>query len=400
MYRSTRVISMILFVAATVFCSRSVQGEWPNFRGPNYDGISDETGFKTQWPGPVRVVWEREIGSAFSSLACVGDRVYTCGTADKQQVLYCLNADSGDVLWAKPIEEEYEDSNGSGARATPTVHDGRVYIQGAHGQLLCVNADDGKTVWSRKLGYKPQWGYSGSVLIEGDLAIVTAGKDQGALAAFNRISGDVVWKCGDDLPGYATPYPFTFQGKRYIVGFNADSAIIANAKDGKLVWRMPWKTDWNVNAASPLYHDGYLFLTSGYKTGCALLRLKAQDDDLSTETVWQTKVLMNKFQSCILYEGNLYSSDQNALKCVDFATGEERWSKKGIKNGTLILADKHLLLLTENGELQIGKVSPTDFVPLTTSEVLDGRCWTVPVLNNGRLYARNFEKVVCIDLRP
>jgi outer membrane protein assembly factor BamB len=400
MHTSARVISVAALLAVALPGAVPAMADWPNFRGPQYDGISTETGFKTDCASSIPRKWERELGPAFSSFAAVGDRVYTCGTAGKKQILYCLDAETGDVLWDKPIEEAYDDSNGSGTRATPTVHDGHVYILGAHGRLLCANAEEGKTVWSRNFNHKPQWGYSGSVLIENNLAIVSAGKDDGALAAFNRTSGDLVWKSGDDAAGYSTPYPFTFDKERYIVGFMADSAIIVRARDGKIVWRLPWKTSWNVNAASPLYHNRHLFLTSGYNTGCALLRLKPDKDVLTSETVWRSKVLLNKFQSCILHEGNLYSCDQNAFKCVDFMTGEERWEKKGLKHGTVILADNHLLILTQEGQLQIGEVSPTDFAPTTAAQVLDGRCWTVPVLHRGRLYARNLERAVCVDLRP
>jgi len=125
----------------------------------------------------------------------------------------------------------------------------------------------------------------------------------------------------------------------------------------------------------------------------------ADGDKLTSTTVWKSDVLMNKFQSCILHAGKLYGSDQNALKCVDFLTGQEHWKKPRMRNGALILADGYLLLLTEGGQLQIAKPSPEDFAPGSTAEILTGRCWSVSVLNNGRLFARNLDRVVCFDLR-
>jgi len=375
--------------------------DWPNFRGPHHDGISDEKSFKTTWTEPIPVVWEREVGDAFSSFACVGDRIYTCGTVEKRQVLFCLGADTGEVVWQKAFEDQYRESmGGNGTRATPTVADGRVYILGARGTLLCVDAVTGAEVWTAKFQNEPQWGYSGSVLIEGDLAIVSAGKDDGALVAFNRKSGERVWKCGDDTVGYSTPYPFDWQGKRYVVGFLGESAIIAEVKTGRQVFAYPWKTDHDVNAAAPIFHDGYLFLGSGYDTGAGLLKLRTDGDNLAADLVWESKVFLNKFQSCILHQGKLYASDQKALVCADFLTGSEQWRKTRIKNGTLVLADGHFLLLTEHGELQIAKASPEGFDPLTTAEVLGGRCWTVPVLHRGKLYARNLDRVKCFNLRP
>jgi outer membrane protein assembly factor BamB len=262
--RGFHILTLVALAAGVTHA----RADWPSFRGSNHDGISDEEGFKTAWTAPPPAAWEREIGSAFSSFACAGDKVYTCGTEGKQQVLLCLNADDGTVVWRKPIEEEYpERQGGDGARATPTIDDGRVYILGARGTLLCLDAATGTEVWKANLSNKPQWGYSGSVLIDGDLAVATGGGEDGALVAFEKKTGKVRWRCGDDIAGYATPYPFTFEGTRYIVGFTGVSAIIAEADSGRLVWREPWKTDWNVNAASPIFHKGHLFLSSGYSTG-------------------------------------------------------------------------------------------------------------------------------------
>ena len=389
----------LAILSTSVGGSASLGGDWPHFLGPGYDGKSDAKGLKTNWTDPLKLVWERNVGSAFSSFACVGNRIYTCGEQDKQQVLYCLDADTGKVIWDVPFEKQYKNEHGDGTRSTPTVHDGRVYILGAHGLLLCLDANSGNALWKQQFNNQPTWAYSGSVLIEGNLSVASAGKDDGALVAFDKKTGEPVWKCGSDPVGYATPYPFTINGQRFIVGFMGNAALIAEAKSGREVWRTPWKTDWEVNAASPIFHEGYLFLTSGYTTGSALLKLTSEGDKLTSTQVWKSDVLMNKFQSCVLHEGNLYASDQNAFKCVDFLTGKERWKKPKIRNATLILADGHLLLLTEGGQLQVAKASPEDFVPLGTADILTGRCWSVPVLHGGRLYARNLERVVCFDLR-
>jgi outer membrane protein assembly factor BamB len=398
-YPSRTSIAASVAVALAA-CVATARADWPNFRGPNHDGISAEQGFKTQWSGSIPLQWEKPIGSGFSSLACVGDKVYTCGTQADKQVAFCFNADTGEVVWQKPIEEAYpESSGGDGPRATPTVDDGRVYILGARGTLLCLNAATGQEIWKTRLNYMPQWGFSGSVLIEGNLAIASGGGSDGSLVAFDKKTGQVIWRCGDDIAGYATPYPFTFEGQRYIAGFTGVSAIIADAETGQLMWRTSWETSWNVNASSPIFHDGHLFLSSGYDTGCGLFKLTKAGTELKADAVWKSNVLMNKFQSCILHDGKLYASDQRALICADLLTGQELWRKPRIKYGTLILADGHLILLTQDGQLQIAKVSTAGFEPTTAVGILDGRCWTVPVLHQGRLYARNLERLVCLDLR-
>ncbi len=390
----------LFFALVLAGFNHAAGADWPNFRGPKFDGISDETGFKKAWSAPPKVIWTREVGSAFSSFAYVNDRLYTCGTKENRQVLYCLDAKSGASIWETPFEKAYRNQYGDGTRATPTVNAGRVYVLGAHGRLICADAGTGKLVWEKQFNHKPTWAYSGSVLIEGELAVVSPGDEHGSLVAYNKASGEQVWKTGSDLVGYATPYPFSFNHKRYIAAFMGDAALVVESQTGREVWRTAWKTDWDINAAMPIFHNGYLFLTSGYKTGAGLFKLMSMPDGtLSADTVWRSKVLLNKFQSCILHQGKLYASDQKGLKCVDFLTGKEEWKVPRIKHGTLILADGHLLLLTENGELQIAPVSTGGFSPVTSTDVLDGRCWAVSVLQGGRLYARNLDRIVCLDLR-
>jgi outer membrane protein assembly factor BamB len=258
--------------------------DWPNFRGPNYDGISTETGLTTQWSGEIPKLWDRKIGDAFSSFACVDGQLYTCGTKNDHQVLLCLKADSGETIWEVPFEKQYKErQGGDGTRATPTVDDGRVYIFGAVGKLACYDAKDGEEVWRTSYTKDPTWGYSGSVLVDGDLAIVSPGGPNGSLAAHDKKTGKLVWKSGSDPAGYATPYPFSFEGKRYIAGFTGTSAMIAEASSGREVWRMPWKTDYDVNAAAPIFHEGHLFFSSGYRHGCILLKLRAEGDYLKAD---------------------------------------------------------------------------------------------------------------------
>ncbi|HRX86790.1 MAG TPA: PQQ-binding-like beta-propeller repeat protein [Phycisphaerae bacterium] len=400
---TTALASALTATLTLTLAAAPAAADWPNFRGPEYDGIRHDANIQQQWDKPIPLVWDREIGSAFSSFAVVGDRLYTCGTKDKHQVLVCLNAATGAVIWENPFGPEYRDEHGDGARATPTVADGRVYILGAHGRLLCADAATGKDVWSKQFNHVPQWGYSGSVLVEGDLAISTAGNEQGTLVAFDRRTGEKRWQCGEDPPGYATPYPFTFNNHRYVVGFSGNSAIIADLATGALAWRQEWKTSWDVNAAAPIFHDGYLFLTSGYHTGCGLYKLSTSGDGLAAEEIWKSQVLLNKFQSCILHDGALYASDQKSLVCVDFLTGKEHWRIRRMpdaspENGTLVLADGALIMLTEDGHLLIAPASTAGFEPVTSAEILSGRCWTVPVLDAGRLYARNLERMACFKL--
>lgn len=384
---------------AGLFATAGFAGDWPNFRGPQHDGISTETGIRTTFDGDIPELWSRNVGSAFSSFAVVGDRVFTGGTASGMQTLVCLKADNGSEIWSVDIEPAYrEPQGGDGPRATPTVDGGKVYMLGAKGKLICVLAENGEEVWSQDFRHMPTWGYSGSVLIDGDLAIVSAGKDQGGLVAYDKNTGAKKWQASADLAGYTTPYPFALDGTRYIVGFLGNSAVIVTADDGKKVWEMDWRTMFAVNAAAPIFHDGKLFLSSGYRHGCALFNLKAEGEMLVARRVWRSKRLRNKFQSALLIDGALYSGDEKGIQCLDFASGKRNWTVPRKRHATIVAADGHLFVLSEDGELMIAPISTSGFDPVTKQKVLDGLCWTVPVLANGKLYVRDLTTVRCFDV--
>ncbi len=387
---------------ALVFAgSVAMAADWPNWRGPNHDGISGEKGFRTTWSEPPKVVWQYPVGPGFSSFSAVGNRVYTCGTREKRQTAFCLEADTGKPVWTVPFEPEYrEKQGGDGPRATPTVNDGRVYVFGALGLLLCLDAENGKELWRRQFNNRPPWGYSASVLIEGDWAVAMPGTGDGALLALDKKTGKEIWKCGKDAAGYATPYPFTFNGVRYIAGFMAGHLIVAEAQQGREVLRIPWKTAYAVSAAAPIYHEGHLFITSGYNTGAALFKLSAEGEGISAKEVWKSKVYRCKFQSCVLVDGILYGGDEQSLICAEFATGTPCWKIRDMQNATVLWADGHLIVLAEDGRLLIAKATPKEFKPIAEAKVLDGRCWTIPMLANGKLYLRDLEKAVCLDLNP
>lgn len=377
--------------------------DWPCWRGPQYDGINRETGVTLPWKESPKAVWEAALGPAFSGISVVGDLVYTCGTEEDEQVLFCLKAENGDVVWKKTFAGSVKDKmGGDGTRATPTVDGGKVYIFGGEGTLLCADAKSGREVWTKKFKKPPHWKYAGSVLIEENLAVVSPGGDDGGLVALDKNTGEIVWAGGDDQASYATPYPFTFEGRRYIAGMLAKTMVIVDAKTGGEVYSMPWETKYDVNASTPIYHDGHLFTSSGYGHGAILLRLKTDGDRLAATTVWESKAILNKMHTCTLLDGKLYGADEKKLKCVDFLTGEEVWSVDRIADektqyATLVLNGGHFIYLGEKGHLAAAKASAEGFEAVGVTPVLSGRCWTVPTLSGGRLYVRNLEKLVCLE---
>jgi outer membrane protein assembly factor BamB len=392
--------------------------DWPHLRGPRYDGVVPATNFLKAWPsdGPPKL-WSREVGAGFSSFAIVGNRLYTGGTKDKQQTVICLDTITGAVFWERPFEPEMTDPdpNLHGPRATPAVSNNRVYMMGSHARVFCFDAATGETVWEHELHGKPHWGYSGSVLIDGNLAIFSAGGKDGSLRALDKATGDLVWTCGEDPAGYATPYPFDFDGKRYICGFMAESVLIAERDTGRLVLRIAWPSHSGVNVAGPIFHEGRLLISSGYGYGAALFKVRKDGDNLAAEELWKSLKLRNKFQTPLMIDGKIYTCDETGLKCVDFLTGKVEWFKRRIVHGPMLAVGCYLFLLRESGELQLAEASSGGFEPISSAHIFEGntrslwqtvtkqrqgeRCWTVPVFQDGLLFARDHTTVVCLDLR-
>jgi outer membrane protein assembly factor BamB len=356
--------------------------DWPQFRGPNRNGISTETGLLSHWSGtgPKRL-WGVQVGQGFSSVAVVGDRVYTVGNYQSQDFVSCLNAANGKVVW----QHKYACSPGdyAGPRATPTIHDGNVYTLSREGHAFCLNAATGKVVWQARLeGAVPGWGFSSSPLIQSNLAIYNAGASGMAL---DKKTGKVVWRSGGNGAAYASPVAFTAGGQTGVAIFAASGLVAVNPANGRQLWQYPWQTNYDVNAADPIFSGDSVFISSNYGKGGALLRLAGG----RPTPVWQTRSMKNHFNACVLLGGHLYGNDENTLRCIEWRTGNEKWSMRGMDKGGLIAADGKLIVLTGRGELVLVSATPTQFKELARARVLDGNTWTHPVLANGKLYCRS-----------
>lgn len=397
-----RTLCSICFVT---FCAISKADDWPCWRGPDHNGISKEKGWSTSWPsdGPKQL-WKASVGTGFSSVSVAGGRLFTLGNRDETDTVYCFEAESGKSLWKHsyscPLDPIYYEG---GPGSTPTVDGDKLYTLSKRGHLFCFNSSDGKILWQHNLMEelpvaKPRWGFAGSPLVDGNLIAVNVG---GAGAAVDKLTGKIAWRSDTNIAGYATPVPFIANGEHCAAFFSGRALIGMRLRDGNELWQFPWIERWNLNAADPLL-IGNKFFISTMGQGCALLQLTAD----SPKSVWENKAMASHFNCGVHLNGFIYGIHGNTdqpekdLRCIKVATGEIKWKQAGVGLGSVMIADGKLIVLSDHGELLIAPVSPDGFKPMARAQVLGGKCWTTPVLANGRIYCRNAEgTLVCLNLK-
>jgi outer membrane protein assembly factor BamB len=384
--------------------------DWPCWRGPRADGISRETGLLKTWPkeGP-RVLWQAQLSGGYSAVAVAQGRLYTHTAKDKkEEIVVCLDAATGTDVWRYRYPCDYDkyltlrELYDRGPRATPAVDGAYVYTIGTTGIVLCLEAQTGKKVWERDLlkiaGRScPPQGYCSSPLIVGDYLFVHPGGSEGnSIAALNKKDGRIVWQALNDTPSYATPIAIDFLGSPQVVYFTGDAVVGLAPKDGRLLWRHPWQTEPPIHGATPIYMDGQVFISSNYGVGAAVLRLHKEGNP---EEVWKSRSMQNQYATSVLYQGHLYGFSGFRLRCVDFATGKPCWDKTGFHKGSLLIADGRLIILGEDGVLVLAEATPKAYIEISRCKPLEGACCTVPVVAGGRLYIRNENLLLALDVK-
>jgi outer membrane protein assembly factor BamB len=332
-----------------------------------------------------------------------GGKLYTMGHEGGKDTVWCLDALTGKVVWKHAYEAELGDNLFEGGpTATPTVHAGSVYTFSRWGDLFCFDAADGKVRWQRNVAKDlempvPGWGFASSPVVHDKLVLLTVGQ---AGLALDKDSGKTAWSSAKEEAGYSTPLLFRQGNDTFAIVSSGNAYMAVNAATGKGLWEVPWITRYGINAAQPILAGDQLFLSTGYGKGCALF----QTGDEPKE-VWRSKNLRNQINSSVLVDGFLYGIDGDtttaqSFKCLEWKTGQVRWTHDGIGMGALMAADGKLIVLSDQGELLIAPASPEGFKPTARAKILQGKCWTVPVLANGRIYCRSAAgEVVCLDVR-
>lgn len=372
--------------------------DWYQWRGSNRDGISNEKGWTYAWSqeGPKKL-WEASLGKGFSSVSVSKGKIYAMGNENKTDTVYCFDANNGSRIWKYSYHCPAEGGGHPGPGSTPTVDGNCVYTLSREGDFFCFDANTGNVIWYKDVKKEfsakpPSWQFTSSPLVYGNIVIV----DVGITVALDKISGKLAWKTQDYEGGYSSPYAFKRGNTNIIAVYNGFGLVLLDPKTGQELGKQKFQIDNRVNVATPIVSDNKAFVSSGYGKGCALI-------DVSTNNlsiIWENKNMKNHFNSCVLFNGYLYGFDESELKCLDFQTGNVKWSQKGLGKSSLMIADGKMIILTEKGELVIAEANSDSYKELARAKVLGGLCWTVPVLSGGKIYCRNHEgNLICLEVK-
>ncbi len=401
------LLALVLLTVSGLAVAGLPASEWPQFRGPQRDGLSVDTDLLSTWPesGPPEL-WRVPIGTGYSGMAVVGTRLFTMDSDTEREFAVCLDASSGKELWRTPIGPLFESYFGNGPRSTPTIDGDRVYVLGGQGRLAALQASDGEIVW--RVNYQesfgsvlPEYGFSTSALVVGDLLIVQpGGSDGNAVAALDKHTGEVRWAVHDDAAGYSSPLLVEVDGARQLV-LMTPKDLLGVSVSGDVVWTQPFAADQEIKPAMPVFvAPDLLFFSSGYDVGSIALRLEVEGGVAMAKEAWQDRLMRNHFNTSVAVGGDIYGFDNATLKCISAETGEEQWAKRGgLGKGSLIYADGHLIVLTESGKLLLVEATAKKYREIAGHQVLSGRCWTSPSMASGRVHLRNQKEIVSLDLR-
>jgi len=377
---------------------------WSEYRGPGRTGIYTETDIVTDWPADgLPLLWKRPVGAGYSSVVAADNTVFTIEQRRQKEVVAAYDLESGGEKWIHGWDAHFQETlGGDGPRATPTWHEGQLYVLGATGEFRCLDARSGSLIWSCNIlddnrAQNLKWGMAASPLIVDDKVIVLPGGSDGkSVVAYNRLTGDPVWKALDDKAAYTSPQLATLAGKRQILVVSASRFMGLSVEDGSLLWEYPWITYQGICAAQPIVMaPNRVFLSAGYDQGAVLLEISSEGDVYNARPVWLSNRMKNRFSSSIMAKGYIYGFDESIFACIDAATGERKWKGGRYGYGQVLFASDHLIISTETGEVVLVKATPEKHNEIARFPAIEGKTWNVPAIVNGKLIVRNRGEMAC-----
>jgi outer membrane protein assembly factor BamB len=392
-------------------------GDWPQYRGANHDGICMEKVLAT-WTAP-RVLWKTPTVGGFSCFSVAGGKACTVVPGGGEEVCVALDANTGKQLWFAPLgPAKYdgggdagtkENRGGDGPRSTPTMDGDRVYVLTAQLALCCLDARSGKLLWKKDLcqeleGRMIKWQSATSPVMDGDLIFVCGG-DGGALAAINKKDGSVAWKGAAETLTHASPIVATILGVKQVIFFVKSGLVSVEPATGKELWRhaFPFKVS---TAASPVVSGDIVYCSAGYGVGSAAAKIAKAGDKFTATQLWRSEgnTICNHWSTPVVKDGYLYGPfsfkqfGTGPIKCVEVATGKEKWSKDGFGPGGVVLVGNNFLTLSDTGELALIEASPKGFKQLGKFQAVRGKCWNTFAVSNGRVYLRSTQEGACLNV--
>lgn len=420
---SLSILSTITLAGSLLAQGQSVSrlpagpGDWPAWRGPDRTGLSTETGLLKQWPtGGPKLLWEiKGLGDGFSTPSVAGGRIFLMGTKGKDEQVMALDAKDGKILWTTPIGALA--GGRPGPRCTPTVDGDLLYALSSDGKLICADTAKGEVRWRKDLkadfgGKTGNWAYAESPLIDGDVLVCTPGGDTATLVALHKKSGDVIWKAPvTGLKGgkrsyataaYSSVIVAEAAGVKQYIQFLSGGVVGIAAKDGKLLWHYDHPANGTANCSTPIFRDDAVFAASGYGTGGGLAKLQRDGGQFKTEEAYFVKSMQNHHGGIILVGDHVYGTGSGALLCVEFKTGKVTWDNRSVGKGSVAYADGHLYVRSENGPVALVEATPAGYKEKGRFDQPDRsakNAWPHPVIAGGKLYLRDWDVLLCYDVK-
>jgi outer membrane protein assembly factor BamB len=409
--------SLVFSVVGLSAFSVLLATDWPQWRGPQRSGISQETGLLKEWPaGGPKLLWQvKEFGNGYSTPAVVGNRLYVLANKgmDDEFVL-ALDVDQGEQIWMTRIGKVGPNQGPQypAARSTTTVDGALLYALGSDGDLACLEAATGKVRWQKNLrtdfGGKPgAWAYAESPLVDGEALVCTPGGSEATIVALNKQTGETIWKSavpGGDPAGFASAVVGEAGGIRQYIQFLGKGVVGVEAKTGRLLWRYDKTSNGGYNIPTPIFRDGEV-LTTASKTGTGLTKLTVEGDKVTATEVYMNPKLQNHIGGLVLVGDYYYGTTNQALLCLELKTGAIQWEDRSVGKGSLCYADGRLYVHGENGDVALVEATPEAyhekgrFTPPDKPNRGNAKAWAYPIIANGRLYIRDADFIWCFDIK-
>jgi len=395
----------------SAFAQTAGAGDWPQFRGPNRDGVSRETGLLKSWPatGPALAWKATGLGTGNGTPSVAAGKIFGMSYRGEDEAVWALDEKTGRGLWMTRIAApNYNIGRQAhdGSASTPTIDGNRLYCIGISGDLVCLQVADGKLLWQKSLvrdfgGRVPSWGYSESPLVDGDKVVVTPGGRGATLVALNKTTGEVIWRAAvpeGDGAGYSSIIAADVGGQRQYIQFVRGGVVGVSARDGKYLWRFDRAANGTANCAAPIYKDNHVFSASGYGTGGALARLtSAGGGGVTASEVYFTRYMQNHHGGVVLVGDHLYGFSESRLTCLDFKTGQVAWENRSVGKGSVTYADGHIYARSEQGPVALVEANPAAYVEkgrFSQPDRSGKTTWPYPVIANGHLLLRDHDTLL------